>query len=149
MPSGVSSSTRLDSAARKCRSWETNSMVPSNSASALISISLVAMSRWLVGSSSTRKFGGSNSIGHHQPRLLAARQHPAFLLDIVAGEAEAARERPQAALAGLREGIFQRLEHGPLAVEQVHRMLREIAHLDAAADRNGAVVGLGRAGDEF
>ena len=36
--------------------------VPSKSASALISISLVAMSRWLVGSSSTRKFGGSYSM---------------------------------------------------------------------------------------
>ena len=40
---------------------------------------------------------------HHQPRLLAAREHAAFLLDVVAGEAETAGERAQAALAGLRE----------------------------------------------
>src|SRR6267154_1154730 len=62
MPSGVNSSTRLESAARKCRSCETNSMVPSYCERAVMSISFVAMSRWLVGSSSTRKFGGSNSI---------------------------------------------------------------------------------------
>ena len=45
--------------ARKWRSWETKSIVPSKSASAFTSISLVARSRWLVGSSRTRKFGGS------------------------------------------------------------------------------------------
>ena len=50
-----------------------------------------------------------------------------------------------AALAGLRERVLQRLEHGALAVQQVHGVLREIAHLHAAADRDRAVVRLGGA----
>src|SRR6185295_19447997 len=62
------------------------------------------------------------------------------------GKTEAAGERAQATLAGLREGIFQRLEHRAFAVEQIHGVLGEVAHLDAAADRHRAVVGLGRAG---
>src|SRR5205085_1311689 len=57
-----SSSTRFDSDARKCRSWETNSIVPSYWASACTSMSLVAMSKWLVGSSRTSRLGGSYSI---------------------------------------------------------------------------------------
>ncbi len=42
------------------RSWLTKSIVPSKSFSAPMSISFVARSRWFVGSSSTRKFGGLN-----------------------------------------------------------------------------------------
>jgi len=49
----------LESADKKRRSCDTKSIVPSKSLSASMSMSLVAMSRWLVGSSSTRKFGGS------------------------------------------------------------------------------------------
>src|SRR6266542_1311116 len=58
-PSGPSSRTRFESAPRKRRSCETNSIVPSYPASARTSISFVATSRWFVGSSSTRKFVGS------------------------------------------------------------------------------------------
>jgi predicted MFS family arabinose efflux permease len=86
---------------------------------------------------------------HHQPRLLAARQHPAFLLDVIAGKAEAAGQRAQRALPGLREGILQRLEHRALAVEQIHRVLGEVAHLHAAAERHRAVVGLGAPATSF
>ena len=57
-----SSRTRLLSARRNARSCETNSIVPSNADSDSSSISFVARSRWLVGSSSTRKFGGFNSM---------------------------------------------------------------------------------------
>src|SRR5882757_931238 len=86
---------------------------------------------------------------HHQSRLLAARQHPAPLLDIVAGETEAAGQRAQRALPRLRERILQLLEDGALAIEQIHRVLGEIAHFDAAADRRRAVLGLARARDEL
>ncbi len=88
-------------------------------------------------------------LGHHQPRLLAARQHTAALLDVVAGKSEAAGQRPQGPLPGLREGIFEILEHGALAVEQVHSVLREVAHLDAAAERHRTVVGLRGAGNQL
>src|SRR6185437_11274186 len=47
---------------------------------------------------------------HHEARLLAARQHPASLLDIVAGKSEAAGERSQRALTGLRKSVLQRLK---------------------------------------
>ncbi len=100
-PSVPSSSTRFESPARNSRSCDTNSMVPSNSVSAAINISLVAMSRWLVGSSSTRKLGGSYSIRRqHQTRLLAARQHAAFLLHLVAGESEGSRPARAASPTG-------------------------------------------------
>src|SRR4028119_2005384 len=45
-----------------------------------------------------------------------------------AGKAEAAGQRAQRTLPRLGEGVFQRLEHRVLAVEQVHRVLREITH---------------------
>ena len=82
---------------------------------------------------------------HDQPRLLAARQHAALLLDVVARKAEAAGERAQRTLAGLREGVLQRLEDAAVAVEQIHRVLGEIAHLDAGADGDVAGVRLRRA----
>ena len=86
---------------------------------------------------------------HHKPRLLAARQHAAPLLHIVAGEAEAAGERPERTLACLRKRILQRLKHGALALQEIHGVLREVAHLHAAADRYRAVVRLGRTGHQF
>ena len=134
MPSGVSSSTRLDSAARKWRSCETNSMVPSYSRQRRDQHLLgrdVEMVGRLVEHQEVRRV--EQHLGHHQPRLLAARQHAALLLDLVAGKAEAAGQRPQRRLAGLRESVLQRLEHRAVAVEQVHGVLGEIAHLDAAA----------------
>ena len=86
---------------------------------------------------------------HGEPRLLAARQDPAALFDIVAGEPEAAGQGPERALAGLRKGILERLEDGALALEHIHGVLGEIAHLDAPADRNRPVVGIGRARHEL
>jgi hypothetical protein len=61
-PSGESSSTRFDSFGQEVAVVGDEQHRALEVASASISISLVAMSRWLVGSSSTRKFGGSNSI---------------------------------------------------------------------------------------
>jgi hypothetical protein len=78
---------------------------------------------------------------HHQPRLLAARQHPALLLDIVAGEAEAARQRPQASPARPAGTNPPATPHGALAVQQLHRVLGEVAHLDAGAERHLPCVG--------
>ena len=47
--------TLVDTLRRKYRSWETAMTAPSNFMRASSSISLEGMSRWLVGSSSTRK----------------------------------------------------------------------------------------------
>ena len=88
-------------------------------------------------------------LGHDQPRLLAAGQHAAGLFDIVAREAEAARQGAQGALARLGEGAVQRLEDRLLAVQQVHGVLGEIAHPDAGADADRALVGLGVAGHQL
>ena len=74
-------------------------------------------------------------LGHDETGLLAARQHAARLLDIVAGEAEAARERLQRARPRLREGRVERFEHRLLAVQQIHRVLREVAHADRKSTR--------------
>src|SRR5262249_24809070 len=58
---------------------------------------------------------------------------------------EAAGERAQRPLPGLREGILERLEHRALAVEQVHGVLGEVALLHALADAHAAVARRGRA----
>ena len=112
------------------RSCDTNSIVPSKSFSASTSISLVARSRWLVGSSSTRKFGGLSSIrAMHQPRLLAARQRADLLVDVVARELERAGQVAQRADRLVREVLLQLLLDRQVGIEQVERLLREVAHL--------------------
>ena len=52
--------TLLTSPSRKSRSWLTRIRVPSKSSNACFRISLVFMSRWLVGSSSISRFTGSS-----------------------------------------------------------------------------------------
>ncbi len=89
---------------RKWRSCETNSMVPSYSRQRLDQHLLgrdVEMVGRLVEHQEVRRV--EQHLRHHQPRLLAARQHAAALLDVVAGEAEAAGERAQRRLPGLRK----------------------------------------------
>ena len=72
-----------------------------------------------VSSSSTRKCGGSNSILAIARRAFSPLDStPAALLHVVAGETEAAGERAQRALSGLRERGFQVGEDRRLAVEQ-------------------------------
>ena len=88
-------------------------------------------------------------LGHYQPRLFAARQNPASLFDIIAGETEAAGQRAQRALACLRKRVLQRLEHRALTVQQIHRVLREVSHLHASAHRNHAIVRRGRTRHQF
>src|SRR5258708_29999256 len=77
-----SSSTRLLKPPRNARSCDTNSIVPSKSSSAPSSISFVARSRWFVGSSSTRKFGGVCSMRACTNRGLSPPEIPRLLLSI-------------------------------------------------------------------
>jgi hypothetical protein len=106
-------------------------MVPSYCDSAVISISLVAMSRWLVGSSSTRKFGGSNSIIAITSRAFSPPDSTRHFFSI------SSPEKPKQP-ASVRSGACPACGNCPpatrtpsVAVEQVHRVLGEIAHLDA------------------
>jgi hypothetical protein len=79
-------------------------------------------------------------LGHHQPRLLAARQHAAVLLDIVAGKAEAAGQRAQLPCPACGKALSSDSKIVSVAVQQVHRMLGEVAHLHAGADHHRALV---------
>ena len=136
---GVSSSTRFVSAARKRRSWETSSSVPSKPASARDQHLLGREIEMVGGLVEHQKIG--RVVEHarqHEPRLLAAREQPAALLDLVAGEAEAARERAQRADRRGRERGLERLEDGLVAVEHLHRLLREVAELHGGAQRDAA-----------
>jgi hypothetical protein len=86
---------------------------------------------------------------HHEPRLLAARQHAARFSTSSPEKPKqpaSVRSEPWPA-CGKR--ILQRLEHGAVAVEQLHRVLREVAHLDARADAPSPSSGSGRAGDQL
>ena len=71
---------------------------------------------------------------HHQARLLAARQRPDLLVHVVARELERAGEVAQGADGLVREVLLELLGDGQVGVEQVQRLLREVAHLEAGAE---------------
>src|SRR5258708_15262148 len=81
-----SSSTRLLKPRRNARSCDTNSIVPSKFLSAPSSISLVARSRWFVGSSSTRKFGGFSSMRAITRRVFSPPQSDRIFLSVSSPE---------------------------------------------------------------
>ena len=135
---------------RKCRSCETKSIVPSYCASAVISISFVAMSRWLVGSSSTRKFGGSNNMIAIASRAFSPPDSTRHFFSTSSPEnpkqPASVRSVPCPACGNESSSDWKIVR---VAVEQFHRMLGKIAHLDAAADRHRALIRLARAGHQF
>ncbi len=45
--------------------------------------------------------------------------------------------------------MLQLLEHGAVAIQQVHGVLGEIAHLDAGADGNASLVRFGSTSDQL
>ena len=74
----------------------------------LTSARLVTMSRWLVGSSRTSRFGASKrSFASASARLLAARQHADRLEHVVVVEAERAGEAAQRALVRRRRVLLR------------------------------------------
>jgi hypothetical protein len=86
---------------------------------------------------------------HHQAHLLAAGEQPAALGGVVAREAERRGERAQRADRRVRERLLERLPDRLVAVEQLHRVLREVALHHGAAHGHAARVGRRDAGDEL
>jgi hypothetical protein len=84
----------------------------------------------------------------HEPRLLAAREHAAALVDRVPGKPERARERTEGTERGEWKRELQRLDHARARIEDLHRMLGEVAHLHARADRDRTGIRLGLPGDQ-
>ena len=117
---------------RNARSWETKSMVPSKSRRASTSISLVARSRWFVGSSSTRKFGGSSSMRAITRRDFSPPERARILFSTSSPENwKAPEQAPQRAHALLGKVLLDLLPDGELGVEEVERLLGEVAELRA------------------
>ena len=119
-------------------------------ASASTSISFVARSRWLVGSSSTRKFGGSSSIRAITSRVFSPPESARIFLSTSSPENWNAPSRlAQRADRLVREVLLQLLLDREVGVEQVERLLREVAQLEARAEADCAGVGRQAAGDHL
>jgi hypothetical protein len=67
-------------------------------------------------------------------RLLATGQDAAALVHVVARETEGSEERLDRTERSLRVRGLERLQHGLIGVQDLHRVLREVAHLDAATE---------------
>ena len=84
---------------------------------------------------------------NHQPRLLAAGERPNLLVDIVARELKRAGQVPQHADRFIREVALQLLFDRQIRIEQVERLLCEVAHLEARAQPDLAGVRSKHAGN--
>src|SRR5262245_65087725 len=67
--------------------------------------------------------------GDDEPRLLAARQTADLLVDLVARKLEGAREIAEDTNRFVREVFSQLFLDREIRIEQVERLLREVAHL--------------------
>ena len=72
-----------------------------------------------------------------------------LLVDVVAGELERAEDAAKDADRFEREVLLHLLPHREIGIEQIERLLREVAHLQAGAEAHAAFVGLQRAGDHL
>src|SRR5207245_1265189 len=71
------------------------------------------------------------------------------LLDVVAREAEDAGQRAEGADRGPGELADERVPDRGRRIEELHRVLGEVAELDARAERDAAAIRRGGAGDEL
>ena len=76
-----------------------------------------------------------------QPRALPARERPDSLVDLVARKLERPEEIAQHANRVVREVFLHLLPDGEILVEQLQRLLGEVAHRQARAERERARVG--------
>src|ERR1039458_4048990 len=86
---------------------------------------------------------------HRETRFLASGKRPDALVHVVSGELERARQGPQGADAVLREVLLQLLHDGQIGVQNVQRLLREVAHIEAGAEPHAAAIGRAHAGDHL
>ena len=76
----------------------------------------------------------------HQPRLLAARQRPDLLVDVVAGELEGASQVAQHADRLVGEVLLELRLDGQIGAEHLERLLGEVAQLQAGTEPDVAGV---------
>ena len=89
-------------------------------------------------------------LGQDHARLLPSGEDAAPLVGLVPGEPEGAGRAPSSgADRRERERPLERLEHGLVGVEELHRVLREVPHLHARPHAHAAAVGLRLPGDEL
>ena len=70
----------------------------------------------------------------HEARLLAAGERADLLVDLVARELKRADQAAQRADRLVRKVVLQLLLDRQVGIEQVERLLREVAHLQARAE---------------
>ena len=91
--------------------------------------------RWLVGSSSTRKFGGSSSIRAITSRVFSPPDSARIFLSTSSPENWNAPARLRSApIDSCGKSFCELLLDRQVRIEQVERLLREVAHLQARAE---------------
>ena len=94
------------------------------------------MSRWLVGSSSSRKLAGRQQHpGQRVAIAFAAGEHADRLENIVVGEQETAQQAAQLVLLAARRDAADVVEHAGVGVEHLVLVLREVVRRDVVAER--------------
>ena len=98
-PSSIAQ-VRVATASISARSWVTSTIAPGYFTSAASRTSWAGMSRWLVGSSRSRRLVSSmRELAHHQARTLAAAEVADQLEHVVAAEQQRPEQRACALLA--------------------------------------------------
>ena len=124
----------------RCRSCDTSTSVPSNCASATASASRVSRSRWLVGSSSSSRFGRCQTISASASRAFSPPEKCSIGLGRhVAGKVEAAEVVAQLLLARdrLSEMRLQVPERRLVVAQHLDLVLGEVADHQALVERHG------------
>src|SRR5213594_2187553 len=110
---------------------------------------MLDMSRCVVGSSMSSKFGGSSRSFSSASRLFSPPLRTPTFLHIIAAEQETAQEGADELLCeALRcvEGFF---EHGAVGLEHVHPILGVVAGFGIVAQSARALLGREDAGQDF
>jgi hypothetical protein len=118
------------------RSWLTKSIVPSKSARALDQHLLglqVEVVGGLVEDQEVRRV--EEHLRQHQARLLAAREDAHRLVDVVARNWKAPRRLRSVPTVRGGNAFWHLLKTVSDAVEQLERLLREVAHLQRGPSR--------------
>ena len=111
---------------------------------------MLDMSRCVVGSSMSSRFGGSSSSFTSASRLFSPPLSTLDLLEhVVAAEEEAAEQRADELLGQALRRVERLFEHGAVRVQHVHAILRVVAGLDVVAERARAGLRREHAGEDL